>query len=292
MSVAHVFSNVTPDYTGTVTQYDSRGSTITVAATDLVRPSDWNSTHNQYFTLSGNTNNASTASGTNVVLSGSGGMTLAGSTQTIVLSISTSDPAYTYQYFNPQDAYVQAVGQQGQSTLHIQPAKIPNLTHDRIVLPVFFSNSSNSTGTLTLSMWIGFYTRTGSTLSLFTSYSSSNALSYNGSVNSASNNGIKLLTIGASNSLAENQYHVGILSASATAGTNASLSQVLASQQSSNLAGLWGQANNASIQYTRGLGVYSAATNNLPDSIDLSELRGTNLLVLRRPIFYLVNGTF
>ena len=85
MAVSHAKSDTIADWTGTVTVGNSAGGTNTVAATDLVRPADWNSAHNQFYTLSGNTNNASTASGTNVVLAGSGGVTLDGSTATIVI---------------------------------------------------------------------------------------------------------------------------------------------------------------------------------------------------------------
>lgn len=86
MAVSHVFSNAVANWTGTVTVFNSQGSTGTVAATDLVRPTDWNSAHNQFYTLTGNTNGNSTASGTNVIFAGSGGVTLGGSTDTIVIS--------------------------------------------------------------------------------------------------------------------------------------------------------------------------------------------------------------
>ena len=66
MAVSHVFSNAVPDWVGTVTVYNSQGSTATVVASNLAQPMDWNSAHNQFVTLSGNTNNASTASGTNL----------------------------------------------------------------------------------------------------------------------------------------------------------------------------------------------------------------------------------
>ncbi len=86
MAISHIKSNTIADWTGTVTVGNSTGGTQTVAATDLVRPSDWNSAHNQFYTLSGNTTNASTASGTNVVFQAAGAITLAGSTGTIVIS--------------------------------------------------------------------------------------------------------------------------------------------------------------------------------------------------------------
>ena len=69
MAISHAFTNPVPD--GTITS--------------IVRPSDWNSAHNQYYTLSGNTLGASTVSGTNVVFQGSGNVSLSGTGQTIVL---------------------------------------------------------------------------------------------------------------------------------------------------------------------------------------------------------------
>ena len=84
MAVSHIFSSPASNFTGTITGFDSRGSTATIAATDLIRPQDWNSVHNQYYTLSGNTTGNSTASGTNVVFQASNNLTIAGSTGTIV----------------------------------------------------------------------------------------------------------------------------------------------------------------------------------------------------------------
>ena len=86
MAISHVKSNTIADFTGTVTVFNSVGATQTANATDLVRPSDWNSVHNQYYTLAGNTNNASTVSGTNVVFQGAGAVTLTGTNQTIVFN--------------------------------------------------------------------------------------------------------------------------------------------------------------------------------------------------------------
>lgn len=90
MAVSHIFTSPVADMTGTVTVFNSLGATVTTEATALVRPSNWNSVHNQYYTLTGNTNNASTASGTNVVLSGGNGVTLIGSNSQIGLSVNTS----------------------------------------------------------------------------------------------------------------------------------------------------------------------------------------------------------
>jgi hypothetical protein len=43
--ILHVKSNTIADFTGTITGFNSTGGTQTIAATNLVRPSDWNSAH-------------------------------------------------------------------------------------------------------------------------------------------------------------------------------------------------------------------------------------------------------
>lgn len=70
----HAKSNTIGDATGTVTVYNSAGNTATAAATDLVRPGDWNSAHQFSQTISGATAGQSTASGTNLVFGGTNGV--------------------------------------------------------------------------------------------------------------------------------------------------------------------------------------------------------------------------
>jgi hypothetical protein len=77
VAVSHVKSNVIADWAATtVTVANSTGGTNTVNASDLVRPSDWNSAHAQYVTISGNTAGTANGSGTNLVFGGSNDMTL------------------------------------------------------------------------------------------------------------------------------------------------------------------------------------------------------------------------
>lgn len=290
MSIVHAKSNTVADWTGTVTVGNSTGGTQTINATDLVRPGDWNSAHNQFYTLAGNTNNASTASGTNVVFQGIGAVTLVGSTDTIGISV---DPPVTRNYFNPQDGYVQVVGQQGQGTMHMQPAYAPNVTFDRLVFPINVTNATNSTGTITVSLGFGLYTRNDSTFSLLSSTTGSFAVTFSGTSNNSTYSGLRYATIGFSGFIPEDQYYVGIWSRTTSGGANATVSQFLASQVNSNFAGYIGSAVNATMQYTRGLGHYSATFSTaLPSAVPISHIQGTNSVVLRQPVFYMVNGTF
>gem|GEM_PF-5367235 len=78
MAVSHVFSNTVANATGTVTIWNG-ATTSSVFATNLVRPGDWNSAHNQLMTISGNTAGSSTMSGTNIVFGGTNGISLSAS---------------------------------------------------------------------------------------------------------------------------------------------------------------------------------------------------------------------
>lgn len=77
MAISHAFSNAVPDATGTLTIWYG-ATTATVAATDIVRPSNWNSAHDQYLTIAGNTAGQSTFSGSNIVIGGGPNITISG----------------------------------------------------------------------------------------------------------------------------------------------------------------------------------------------------------------------
>lgn len=264
--------------------------------------------------LGANTAGNTTASGSTIGLSGLN-MTLSGTNNSqIVMSvpatsslvgvngislstngstISISAVPVTFSYFNPQDAYVQVTGQQGQSTLHIQPAKFPNVQFDRIVIPMVNTNSSNSSGSHSISFRIGIYTNNAGTLSLVTSTSSSTAVTHSGTAGSYSlYSGVRLFTIPITTTITEGQYWIGVLSMTTSGGANGSYSQILASQQNSSFFGHFGSSVNKSMQYTRGLGILSVQTASIPSAVNFSDISGaSNSLVLRQPIIYMVSGT-
>ena len=66
-------------------------------ATSVVRPSDWNSAHQHIITLSGNTSNASTISGTNIVFQGGNNVTLSGTQAAGAATIVISAPTQSAQ---------------------------------------------------------------------------------------------------------------------------------------------------------------------------------------------------
>ena len=101
MSIIHIKSNTIPDFTGTVTVFNSLGNTVTANATDLVRPSDWNSNHNIVFNVSGNTAGSSQVSGQDVILVGGNNITLSVDTLNSKLAVSGANiPAQTAYVFS------------------------------------------------------------------------------------------------------------------------------------------------------------------------------------------------
>jgi hypothetical protein len=200
--------------------------------------------------------------------------------------------AFTYPYFNPYDAYVQATGVLGSNSLYFQPFQAPNVQFDRLAIPIYLSYST-ANASATLSFFWGLYTRSASTLNLLTDISTAagSQLSFS-TANSSLYHGIRLLTAGITNTLTEGQYYVGFMSRITTAGGANSFSNIVISQQNSSFSGIFGLASNATNQYTRGLGRYSATTAALPSAVPFTDIQGQSSAFLRAPIFYLVSQTF
>jgi hypothetical protein len=140
MALSHVKNDTIADKTGTVTVWDG-GGTTTIVATDLVRPSDWNSAHNQYYTLSGNTSLSSTASGSNVVLAASGaGITLIGSSDSIVIS----SPGYISIFEWPPVCPI-TTQTMSLSTSAVAPFQLPEpISASFMRFPVSFTGTSSA----------------------------------------------------------------------------------------------------------------------------------------------------
>lgn len=179
MAVSHVKSNTVADWTGTVTVGNSTGGTQTIAATDLVRPVDWNSVHNQFYTLTGNTTNASTASGTNVVLGATGGLTISGATGTIWLSAPAERKASFWPEF-PQPLATSsmvsgttgATGGSTQTTVngYLAPFVVDDEVHFNRVVAYISGGTAVGTGSWTAGHAFGIYTlNAGTAFSLVSS---------------------------------------------------------------------------------------------------------------------------
>lgn len=227
----------------------------------------------------------------NIVFSNSNGVTFGLNGSTVTASVAAAAGA-TREFYNPYGDLVRVAGQVGQATMNINPNDFPNITMDRIYMPINITNSSNSSGSHTLSFWLGIYTRNVSTLSLVTSQSTSYALTHSGTAGSYSlYSGMRHISMGLSTSLPEGLYYVAVVSRTTSGGANGSYSQMLASNLNSNFLGHFSSSHNTTYQFRPGLGVYSVTTSGIPNSIGISQIRGSDSLAQRPPIIIFANST-
>jgi hypothetical protein len=209
-------------------------------------------------------------------------------------TISIGAPAdATVPGYHPYDDFVQAVGQVGQGTLQFDPQVFPNVSLDRVGVFIQNTNSSNSSGSHTLSFWIGLYTRNAASLSLYTSFSGSTAVTHSGTAGSYSlYSGGRLFTFSAAAmSVPANKYWIGFVSRTTSGGTNGTYSNWMVSNIASQFTGVFGVASNATMQPKLGQGYYTATTAGLPSSVAFSEINGTNSGARRMPIVQFHSST-
>jgi hypothetical protein len=203
----------------------------------------------------------------------------------------------TATMWEPFNQAVNVAGQVGNAIMHIVPLPTPaqaalgQVHIDRLAIPLHFTRSTSS-GVVTLSYSFGLFTRTASTLSRVASTSYSTSFSWNSTANSSLQDGIRLYTIPWTTTISEGMYYVAHWSRSSTEGTNASLSQILASQLGSNFSGIFGVATNRSYQNPLGKGVYSVSfTTAMPSTIPFTAIDGTASAAARPPTFFMISGT-
>lgn len=269
---------------------------------------------NAFNLLGANTAGNTTATGSTIGLSGIN-MTLSGTnasqivmsvpaTSSLVaaadISISTNGSTITISRtqstqsgWNPFADQLYVADQIGNASLRMEPmGYFPNVQYDRLLIPIFNSNSSNSSGSHTLSFWVGLYSRNGSTLSLASSTSASTALTHSGTAGSYSlYSGMRFLTIGSTNTINGGLWWIGFVSRSTSGGTNGTYSNMLVSGLATAFQGFFGSSNNTTQQWTLGQGIYTATTSGMPASVAFSELRGSDSILNRAPYILFASST-
>ena len=176
MPIQHVKTNGFADQTGTITVWNG-GTTSSLAATDAVRPSDWNSNHALAFTVAGNTTGGSTVSGTDIVFGASGGVKVSAGAGSIIFSV---DPLSSFVPYFPASTSSQTAGAMGTSTASALVFPVimgsPVVFDCLRVLQSCSFVSSTISGRQTITSAFGIYSRNGDTLSQISSGSFSLAL--------------------------------------------------------------------------------------------------------------------
>ena len=228
------------------------------------------------------------AGGNNITLSQS----VNGKSHTLSIVAAAGGAGVTHNAFIPfGENVIFAAGQVGQNSIHVQPfGAVPAFSHDRLALALQFSQATNSTLTVSCTVDVGIYTRNVSTLSRLTSYQGSFSINGSGTASSAMNSGPRWATMGMSGS-ASGDFWVAFRSSTATAGNNATLSNLLLSHINSVWSGLIGVSTNQTRHLYPGQGVWSTTSNNMPASMAFSHISGAASLSQRQPIFFMTNGT-
>lgn len=237
-----------------------------------------------------------TVSTGNFVLVGSNGISLSQSTGAAgsAATVTIHDAPY-HSFYNPLIGANTVMRGFDQGSMFFAPFQISHpVQHDRFAFEINFSNSSNSTGSLTLSVSIGLFTRSGvSTLNLISSTSSTWAWTFSGSVgNSSLQAGYRLMTIPWTNTITIGDYWLGYWNRSTSAGTNATLQIGFWSSMNTNYLGIMSQASNQSNQIRLGLGPRNGSFSTaMPGSLHFSSIQGNAAGDRRQPHWFVLSQT-
>lgn len=213
---------------------------------------------------------------------------------TMTASVAAAGGGVTYKGYAPELlGKEQVAGQQGQGTFFIQPMwNAPAFEFDRFVMPINFSNTSNLSGSATISFWVGIYTSNASTLSLLHSTSHSTNVTMSGTVGSYSlYAGPRNYVIPWTSTIGQSDYWIGIGSRTTTGGANMSISQFLVSQPNSVYSGNFGVASATNKGMMLGNGFYSATTAAIPASIAFTQIAASGSLNRRPPVYFFGSNT-
>ena len=172
MQITHFKSDTIADATGTVTFWNGT-TTGSAAATDLVRPSDWNSNHALAFTLTGNTTLSSTGSGSAIPFAGSGNVALGFSAGSLIFSgVGNATVSALVPYF-PASTSSQTIGGFGTTTASALVFPVPivqdvQFNHIKILQSLSMVSSTVS-GQQTISSRFGLFSNNAGTLSQISS---------------------------------------------------------------------------------------------------------------------------
>jgi hypothetical protein len=185
MPVSHAKSITVADATGTATGWFGT-TTVTVPASAIQLPSDWNSAHNIVYNLAGNTAGSSSVSGTDVVLAASGNITLSATNGSLLFSAGVPSDFTANEWRPLESGNNSTFSSVGQNSVYILPLRPDvNVSFTGILFPasISFVSSSNSQSVV-YTLDYGLYSRGTGTASTTRSLMSSSRIVMTGSYSS------------------------------------------------------------------------------------------------------------
>jgi hypothetical protein len=184
--------------------------------------------------------------------------------------------------------------------IQLSPIFVPFEVHyNRIYLPLYFSNASNSSGTMGINGLIGFYSQVnGTQIEQITSFSNSVQLTYAGNdASSGSRRGIRHLVIdmGGDFTLNAGSYVAGVLVRSTISSHGGTVSYLGQSRVNSLFSGEFNAATATSRQLIPWLGRVTAPNTlyaaGLASTVALNAVTGNSSAFQRGHLFYLTRTT-
>jgi len=164
---------------------------------------------------------------------------------------------------------------------------------DNFMIPIIYSNGTNSSGSLSISFYAALYTRNGDTLSSLYSSSSGHSITNSGTAGIYSSiSSARLLPMGWTSTIPAGNYWIGIGISTATGGANCSISSYVVHQVNADVAGYFNQ----SAAVFRGLnmigqGRWTGASAVPPATMALSNIVATGSAQNRANIYFFQSGT-
>jgi hypothetical protein len=234
-----------------------------------------------------------TVSTGNFVLVGSRGITLSQSTGAAGSAATVTMLGYpNLSGWSPYGTAPMALmGDQNQS-LELYPHIVSMPAQwDRVVIPIYYSQATNSTLTVSRTLYWGLYSKNAGSLSLVSSNSLSYSINGSGTASSASNSGIRIVSVGETTTLQPGNYWIGFVGRSSTSGANATISRVAMSQLNSSISGYIGSASVTNLPLFPGAGVWTSTTSGIPNSLAFTDIRANSSAFQRPQIIIFTSGT-
>jgi hypothetical protein len=248
--------------------------------------------------ITGNTNGNSLILSTGTFyLAGGSNVTLSQNANTI--SISAPRPGGTTtlsRWEAPEDVFI-SIGTPGQGSLSIQHMYMPfNITGQSAKIALSFTGNTGflfpPNGSITLSLWMGIYGLTGSTLTVRSSGSISQSTTWDGgnAGNDTNINGMRQLTVPMNVNMTPGEYWMAAVMSTSSGGQNASISiygnNLVTAGASNAVLMPIGSGTAAARDVILFQGIHSTASYTMPNSIVSSQINNLSASYVQQADFY------
>lgn len=222
----------------------------------------------------------------------------------VVASINAAGGPTLSNFQHPENMWT-SLGANGQGSLSIKRMYIPfSVTGTRVNIGMSVSaatNTSATTASANISLWMGIYTLNGSSLSLASSGSANNGFQWSQSASSTGNtsiNSMRLMSVPMNVNITPGEYWLGVVISSATTYTSAGFTfyggNLINNAATAAVFAPIGSGTTASSMQIPFQGIYTAATSAGPSSMSKAHINFSSASNVMRANLYcqILNNTY